>query len=234
MRHLYFLFHLGGVGLLDRTLLDDDSRYTALASSADSLGRKRIFWACKRLFDIGASLVLLLIVVPLAGVIAVLNPFLNRGQLFFIQKRMGRDCQPFMAIKFRSMTKVAEITRAHDDPIEQHRITPLGRFLRKTRLDELPQILNVLRGEMSLIGPRPDYYEHACAFKAAIPGYNERHIIRPGISGLAQVDLGYIEGTDATRAKVEKDLYYIRHAGFRQEARVFVATVATVVKMAGA
>jgi len=198
------------------------------------LGGGRVFWAAKRLFDIGASLLLLVILIPLAVAILVLNPFLNCGKLFFIQKRMGRDCQPFMAIKFRSMTHVAQITRAHDDPIEQNRITRLGRFLRRSRLDELPQILNILKGEMSLIGPRPDYYEHACAFRAAIPGYNERHLIRPGISGLAQVDLGYIEGTDATRAKVAKDLYYIRHAGFRQEFRVFLATIATVVKMAGA
>jgi lipopolysaccharide/colanic/teichoic acid biosynthesis glycosyltransferase len=220
--------------MLDRTFLDVDTGYVPLVSGADVLSEHRLFWASKRLFDVGASLVLVLILVPLACVIFLLNPFLNRGKLFFIQKRMGRNCQPFFALKFRSMTEVAEITRSCDDPLEQSRITRLGRILRKTRFDELPQILNVLRGEMSLIGPRPDYYEHACAFKAAIPGYNERHIIRPGISGLAQVDLGYVEGTDATRAKVAKDLYYIRHAGFRQEARVFVATVATVVKMAGA
>jgi len=220
--------------MLDRTFLDVDTGYVPLVSGAAVLSKHRLFWACKRLFDVGASLVLVLILVPLACVIFLLNPFLNRGKLFFIQKRMGRNCQPFFALKFRSMTEVAEITRSCDDPLEQSRITRLGRILRKTRFDELPQILNVLRGEMSLIGPRPDYYEHACAFKAAIPGYNERHIIRPGISGLAQVNLGYVEGTDATRAKVAKDLYYIRHAGFRQEAQVFVATVATVVKMAGA
>jgi len=195
--------------MLDRTLFENDAGYVALVSSADVLGEHRAFWACKRLFDVCASLVLLVILIPLGGVILLLNPFLNRGKLFFVQKRMGRDCRPFLALKFRSMSEVAEIARGCDDPIEQHRITRLGRFLRKTRLDELPQILNVLKGEMSLIGPRPDYYEHACAFRAAIPGYNERHMIRPGISGLAQVDLGYIEGTDATRAKVAKDLYYM-------------------------
>jgi len=225
---------LGGIELLDQTFHDEDTGYIALVSSADILGEHRLFWASKRLFDICVSLLFLLVLIPLAGAILILNPFLNRGKLFFVQKRMGRDCQPFFAIKFRSMTDVAGITRGCDDPIEQHRITRLGRLLRASRLDELPQILNVLKGEMSLIGPRPDYYVHACAFKSAIPGYNERHMIRPGISGLAQVDLGYIEGTDATRAKVAKDLFYIRHAGFRQEFRVFAATVATVVKMAGA
>jgi len=183
--------------------------------------------------DIGLSLLLLILLIPIFMTMLLLNPFLNRGKLFFVQKRMGRDCQPFYAIKFRSMKYIDRITRSADDPIEHDRITRLGRFLRKTRIDELPQVLNVLKGEMSLIGPRPDYYVHACAFKAAVPGYRERHVIRPGISGLAQVDLGYIEGTDATRGKVAKDLHYIHHAGFRQEFRVLVATLVTIVKMGG-
>jgi len=220
--------------LLDRTLINQDTQYGTLAIDMKMIAGSPFFWAAKRLFDIGTSLLLLLFLIPAAIAILILNPFLNWGKLFFIQQRMGRDCQPFLAIKFRTMTHATQITRTHNDPLEQNRITRLGRFLRKTRIDELPQILNVLKGEMSLIGPRPDYYEHACAFKAAIPGYNERHMIRPGISGLAQVDLGYVEGTDATHKKVAKDLYYIRHAGFRQEFRVFAATVAVVVKMAGA
>lgn len=106
--------------------------------------------------------------------------------------------------------------------------------MRKTRIDELPQILNVLKGEMSLIGPRPDFYEHACVFVTTIPRYAERHVVRPGISGLAQVDLGYAVGSTATRKKVEKDLHYIQHAGFLMEARLFLATIVTVVIMAGA
>jgi lipopolysaccharide/colanic/teichoic acid biosynthesis glycosyltransferase len=220
--------------LLDRTLFDQNLENGTLVPDLNVLGGNQLFWASKRFFDVSASLLLLLLLVPLAVVILILNPFLNRGKLFFVQKRMGRDCRSFLAIKFRSMTEVAQITRTCDDPIEQNRITRLGRFLRKTRIDELPQILNVLKGEMSLIGPRPDYYEHASAFKSAIPGYHERHMIRPGITGLAQVDLGYIEGTDATRKKVAKDLYYIRNAGFRQEFRVFVATIVTIVKMGGA
>jgi lipopolysaccharide/colanic/teichoic acid biosynthesis glycosyltransferase len=230
-----FLFHfLGGTRLLDHILADNARSQSTVSLEIHPRGGSSIFWASKRFFDISASLLLLLLLVPLAVVILILNPFLNRGKLLFVQKRMGRDCRPFYAIKFRSMTEVAQITRTCDDPIEQNRITRLGRFLRKTRIDELPQVLNVLKGEMSLIGPRPDYYEHASAFKAAIPGYHERHMIRPGITGLAQVDLGYIEGTDATRKKVGKDLYYIRNAGFRQEFRVFMATIATIVKMGGA
>ncbi len=116
----------------------------------------------------------------------IANPFLNRGPLLFIQKRMGRECNHFMAIKFRTMTCVSEMSRGADDPLEVNRITPLGGFLRKTRMDEIPQIINVLRGEMSLIGPRPDCFEHAETYLNTIAGYRERHAALPGISGLAK------------------------------------------------
>ena len=234
MKRLYFQFRSGGCQLLDRTLSDQDFACDALSLRTEVLGGSPFFWSCKRGFDIGACLILLIVLVPLSVAILILNPFLNRGKLFFFQERMGRNCQPFMAIKFRSMTAATCITRSHDDPIEHERITRLGNFLRRSRIDELPQILNVLKGEMSLIGPRPDYYEHARVFRATIPTYAERHAIRPGISGLAQVDLGYAEGSDATRKKVAKDHYYIHHAGFYQELRLIFATIVTVVTMAGA
>lgn len=198
------------------------------------LGSNRIFWIAKRLFDVAGSLVLL----PLLGLsvmsLLVLNPFLNPGKLLFIQKRMGRECRPFYAIKFRSMRAVDAIERGPNDPVEVQRITTLGRFLRKSRLDELPQILNVVFGEMSLIGPRPDYYSHAIDYLKNVPGYRERHIVRPGISGLAQVDLGYVEGTEATRKKVNADHHYINEAGFVQEGTLVVKTIVTVLARAGA
>ena len=194
----------------------------------------RGFWATKRLFDIAMSLALLPVMLALMPVLLLLNPFFNRGRLFFVQERMGRDCRPFRAIKFRTMTHVAEIRRKHDEPIELDRITQLGRFLRRTRLDEVPQILNVLKGEMSLIGPRPDYYEHAVKYAEIIPGYRARHAVRPGISGLAQVGLGYAEGLEATRAKTAVDHYYIEHAGFRLDTVIALKTVQAVLFGAGA
>jgi len=172
--------------------------------------------------------------VPVATLLFILNPFFNRGPLFFVQERMGRNCLPFKAIKFRSMMHVGEILRGHEDPIEIDRITPLGRFMRKCRIDELPQIINVLKGEMSLIGPRPDYFEHAKAFQASVPGYTERHVIRPGISGLAQIEVGYTQGCEATRKKVAADLRYIRNAGFRMEAWLVWKTLVTVLGFKGA
>jgi lipopolysaccharide/colanic/teichoic acid biosynthesis glycosyltransferase len=168
-----------------------------------------------------------------ALVLLIFNPFFNSGPLFYTQKRMGKDCNPFRVIKFRSMTFTATIERGHEDPIEHARITPLGRIIRKCRIDELPQILNVLKGDMSLIGPRPDYFEHAIKFIETVPGYSERFNIRPGISGLAQVVVGYVEGSEATKRKVNADLFYIKNAGFKMESKLILKTITTVFGFSG-
>ena len=111
---------------------------------------------------------------------------------------MGKNCSVFYAVKFRSMLPVKEITRKYDDLIETNRITSFGKILRKSRINELPQILNVLKGEMSLIVSRPDYYIHALEYLKNVKEYRERYIIRPGITGLSQIRLGYAEGLEAT------------------------------------
>jgi len=193
----------------------------------------KLFWFGKRAFDIGMSLVLLPLLVVISLMLVVLNPFFNKGPLLFFQTRMGRGCHPFTAIKFRTMRKVTKIERGPNDPLETNRITGIGNFLRQSRIDELPQILNVLKGEMSLIGPRPDFYDHAVTYVKTIPRYAQRHQIRPGISSLAQTRLGYVEGTEATRQKVICDLIYIRKAGFRMEVAVFVSTVRIVLNRGG-
>ncbi|WP_255446342.1 sugar transferase [Tropicibacter alexandrii] len=188
----------------------------------------------KRSFDIIMSLALLPFLAILAVALLILNPFYNKGSLFFVQRRMGRNCEPFQAIKFRSMTDVPQVSRSADCPLEVDRITPLGGFLRKSRIDELPQILNVLRGDMSLIGPRPDYYDHAVHYLEQVRGYRQRHAVRPGISGLAQTELGYIEGVEATKRKVSADLYYITHTDLLMEAWIVWRTISVVVKRGGA
>lgn len=194
--------------------------------------RWKLFGVTKRLFDIGLSLFLMPVLLMLIAGLLLLNPLFNRGSLFFVQSRMGHHCRSFRAYKFRTMT--AGASRGPNDPLERDRITPLGGFLRRTRLDEIPQILNVLKGEMSLIGPRPDYYDHAVTYLDVIQGYRERHMVRPGISGLAQTEVGYAEGVEATRAKVRADLYYITHTGFALEAWIFWRTLLTVFGRAGA
>ena len=199
-------------------------RFAASKNARINDSHSRSFWVAKRLFDIGLSLALL----PLLGLIAlglvILNPFFNKGPMLFFQARMGRGCRPFTAIKFRTMRHVSKIKRGPDDPLETSRITRLGQFMRESRIDESPQSINVLKGEMSLIGPRPDFYDHAMTYVETIPGYVQRHQIRPGISGLAQTRLGYIEGTEATRQKVMCDLTYIREASLRTEILVIFST----------
>ena len=146
---------------------------------------------------------------------------------------MGKDCKPFYALKFRTMVSSEIINRKHNDPLELERITRLGHFLRKCRLDELPQIINVVYGEMSLIGPRPDYYLHALEYLDNIEGYRERHTIRPGITGLSQVRLGYVETLDETLKKTNFDNYYINNIGYLIELKIITKTILIIIKGLG-
>ena len=193
----------------------------------------KLFWINKRLFDVLVCLLLIPLLFITSILLFLINYFFNQGSLFFIQDRMGKDCVAFSAIKFRTMVPVKEITRKYDDPIEYNRITPFGKILRKSRIDELPQILNVLKGEMSLIGPRPDYYDHALEYLKNVKGYRERHIIRPGITGLSQIRLGYAEGLEATAKKVFVDNYYIQNASYIIEFKIILNTIITILTASG-
>ncbi|WP_108661684.1 sugar transferase [Acuticoccus kandeliae] len=185
------------------------------------------YWRAKRVFDVVLAAALLPFVALQAVFVLALNIGFNPGPLFFAQARMGAGCRPFTLYKFRTMREGTG-ARGPEDPIERERITAFGRVLRATRLDETPQLLNVLRGEMSLIGPRPDMYEHAAIYARTVPHYPERHVIRPGLTGLAQVRLGYAEGSVATAEKVRMDLAYVRTAGWRLDAAILSATVRVV------
>lgn len=193
-------------------------------------GGSSLFWGAKRLADIVAALLLIPLFVIVSVALVVLNPLANPGPVFYVQPRMGRGCRPFAAFKFRTMTDLKSAPRRHDEPLEHDRITPLGGMMRRTRLDELPQIVNILRGEMSMIGPRPDFFGHARIYLRAIPEYRDRHRIRPGISGLAQVKLGYAEGVEATREKTRLDIEYIENASFKLDAKLLWLTALTILK----
>ncbi len=190
--------------------------------------------AAKRGFDIAVCLALLPMLALAALIVALLNPAVNPGPVFFVQARMGRGCVPFAAVKFRTMRPGNGARRLPEGPLEVARITRLGRAMRRARLDELPQILNVLAGQMSLIGPRPDCLDHARHFLRTVPGYRARHAVRPGISGLAQTEIGYVAGSHATRRKVLADLYYIRHSSLRLEAWLIWRTLSVVARRQGA
>ena len=197
------------------------------------LYKNKLFWINKRIFDIVLSLLLVPLLFTIGIILLVFNLFFNPGRLFFIQKRMGKNCEFFFVIKFRTMKSVKEITRKYDDPIETNRITLLGKFLRKMRIDELPQILNVLKGDMSLIGPRPDYYVHALEYLEHVEGYRERHAIRPGITGLSQIRLGYVETLEGTLKKTSIDNYYIQNLGYIIELKIILNTILIIIRGLG-
>ena len=155
----------------------------------------------------------------------VFNPLFNRGPLFFRQERLGLGMQPFKMWKFRTMTIDAVSVRGHDDGVEQHRVTRLGRILRKLRLDEVPNFINVMIGEMSVIGPRPDMADHARAYTLTVPRYRERFRVKPGITGLAQVRHGYAENTDAVLRKARNDQIYIDRANVSLDLNIVWQTV---------
>ena len=197
------------------------------------ISEKYMFWTLKNIFDYVVCFILLPFLCVVTLIILFFNIFYNKGSVFFIQKRMGKDCKPFNAIKFRTMVSSDIIERKFSDPLEVDRITAFGKILRKIRIDELPQILNVIKGDMSLIGPRPDYYEHALLFLKNDPNYRMRHAIKPGISGLSQIRLGYAEGLNDTLKKSKIDIYYIENANYFLEVKIFFGTIITIIKGLG-
>lgn len=219
------------------TIVPDFDRATALPvgllpaqvqRDAAGIGGSAGYWRARAVFDVVGALILLLISAALAVVLLALNPIFNPGPLLFRQPRMGQGGSAFVVYKFRTMT-CGTGGRGVTDPVETARITPLGGMLRRMGLDELPQAVNVLRREMSLIGPRPDCWPHAQEFLAKIPEYRRRLSVRPGISGLAQITLGYAEGMEATRAKALRDIDYINHAGFGMDLWIVWRTLVTIV-----
>lgn len=214
------------IGDLDWRIVSEIA--TTPPADRTATGGSSLFWTGKRAIDVLLSVIALPIVTAIAMVIVVLNPFFNPGRLLFRQQRMGLDGKPFIAFKFRSMTEVSEIDRGPYDGIESDRITRLGSLLRRCRIDELPQFWNILKGEMSLIGPRPDYYPHAVVYCHDIPDYANRHLVRPGITGLAQVRSGYAECARSVAMKVSDDVTYIANASWTMELRIARDTVGVI------
>lgn len=212
------------------TIVPDFDRALAapVARPAIGVGGSVVYWRLRSIVDVVGALLLLPIVGAMALLLIVLNPVCNPGPLFYRQRRMGQGCTPFVALKFRTMT-CASRARGACDPVEVDRITPLGAVLRRMGLDELPQVLNVLRREMSLIGPRPDCIHHAHEFLVEIPEYARRFTVLPGISGLSQIKLGYAVGIEATRQKALTDIEYIARAGVWLDVWIVWRTVVTVV-----
>ncbi|MEL6168588.1 MAG: sugar transferase [Pseudomonadota bacterium] len=197
--------------------------YLPEASSMDIW--PRAFAAAKRGTDLAFAITALPLIGLVAGGLLILNPVFNPGPVFFIQERMGLGGRRFRVWKFRTMRRAPAGIRRFDSPVEADRITALGAGLRRSRIDELPNFLNVLRGEMSLVGPRPDMFEHAETYCRLVPRYAERLRVRPGITGLAQVRGGYADTLEAVRRKARLDLVYVRMASLRVDLAIIRSTV---------
>ena len=180
-------------------------------SDGFSAGR-RISSIAKRLFDLGASALLLLLAAPLIVLAALLVKLESKGPAFFRQSRVGLYGETFDILKLRSMRQDAEaagkaVWASENDP----RITRVGRIIRKLRIDELPQVWTVLKGEMSFVGPRPERPQFVSDLEAQLPFYAERHVIKPGITGWAQINYPYGASLEDARHKLEYDLYYAKN-----------------------
>lgn len=188
----------------------------------------------KRFGDVALSLFALIPYLLILPIIAIAIKRDSPGPVFYTQSRVGRYGRLFNIIKFRTMITDAEkfsgaVFAGENDP----RITRVGRFLRRTRLDELPQLINILRGDMSLVGPRPERPEHVARLQEKIPFYRTRHVVRPGLTGWAQVRYHYGADDHDAMVKLQYDLYYIRHQSVLLDVDILIRTVGKVLNMAG-
>jgi lipopolysaccharide/colanic/teichoic acid biosynthesis glycosyltransferase len=184
--------------------------------------------AIGRALSLAAAAVAVLLLAPLMGLIALAVKVDSRGPVFFRQERIGRHGKRFSLIKFRTMRPVtAEVSAWVRDNAD--RITRVGRWLRKFRLDELPQFFNVLRGDMNLVGPRPHPVVNYELFTREIPYYALRAAVRPGVTGWAQVRYGYANNLEEETEKMRYDLYYVKHLSIWLDLRILVDTVGVVV-----
>ena len=188
----------------------------------------------KRLLDILCVLVALPFALPLMLLTAIAIRLESAGSVLFVQNRVGQGGREFKIYKFRSMRTDSEQNGAQLAQIGDSRITRVGSFIRKTRLDELPQFFNILKGDMSLIGPRPEQKVFVEQFEKSIPFYQYRHIVKPGLSGWAQVTQGYAGNTDETQVKIEHDFYYIKHFSFSLDVLIMFKTVKIILTGFGA
>ena len=165
----------------------------------------------KRWLDIASSALSLVLSLPLCLFVALAIKLDSSGPVFYRQERVGQDGKTFTMLKFRSMRNDAEENGPKWAAINDDRITRVGRFIRKYRLDEIPQMINVLKGDMSFIGPRPERPIFVDKFAREIPYYRRRHVVKPGISGWAQIRYPYGASKEDALEKLKYDLYYIRH-----------------------
>jgi lipopolysaccharide/colanic/teichoic acid biosynthesis glycosyltransferase len=170
----------------------------------------------------------LLFGVLLIPLIALGNAIGNRGKLFYTQERVGKNGKIFEILKFRTMIQNAEKEGAVFSGPNDSRVTSFGKFLRKTRIDEIPQFINIIKGEMAVIGPRPERPFFVKEIAEIMPFYETRHVIKPGLTGWAQVNYSYGESMDDSLIKLQYDLYYIKHRSIFLDLNIAIKTISTI------
>jgi sugar transferase (PEP-CTERM system associated) len=188
----------------------------------------------KRIFSLLVSSILLLLSSPIILLLMALIKLESKGPIFYRQERVGQDGKSFMLVKFRSMCADAE---AETGPVwakeDDDRITRIGWMMRRTRLDELPQLYNVFRGDMSMVGPRPERPHFVQQLSESIPFYPLRHIVKPGLTGWAQINYGYANTLDHTVEKLQYDLFYIKNMSWVLDTLIILETIKTVLVKKG-
>ena len=196
--------------------------------------KSHVLSLAKRGLDVVVAAVGLAIMAPVLGLVAVAIRLTSPGPALYSQRRVGKDGHVFIIHKFRSMRADAEartgaVWSVENDP----RVTPLGRILRRTRLDEVPQLWNVLIGDMSMVGPRPERPEFVADLTTQIPFYGQRHVVRPGVTGWAQVRHSYGSTVDDALQKLQFDLFYIKHLSIAFDLFICLETLKTVLVRRG-
>ncbi|HOU46055.1 MAG TPA: sugar transferase [Candidatus Pacearchaeota archaeon] len=187
-----------------------------------SLKDRRMYEFFKRIFDILLASILFIILLPMFLMIAFLVKIHDKGPIFFNQERMGKGNKPFILHKFRSMI-------VNDGPVwtvqNDNRITPIGKFIRSTHLDEIPQLINIFKGDISFVGPRPEQTRIIGVLREQIPYYDVRHIVKPGLTGWAQIHYKASASVDETKEKLKYDFYYIKNASLLIDILVLIKTI---------
>lgn len=202
---------------------------------SEGFSKSRALLSAKRAFDIASAVIGLILAAPIMAVVALLTKVTSPGPMLYHQERVGLNGAVFTVHKFRTMAidaeaKTGPVWSTANDP----RITKLGNFLRKTRLDELPQLWNVLIGEMSLVGPRPERPSFVSQLTESIPFYGQRHVVKPGVTGWAQVRYTYGASVEDAIQKLQYDLYYIKNMSIPLDLVVVLETIKTVLLRRGA
>ncbi|MFL1012213.1 sugar transferase [Flavisericum labens] len=195
--------------------------------------QNKLYLFFHRLFDVMVSVLGIIAGIIFLPIVLLGNLLANRGPLLYTQERVGKNGNIFKIIKFRTMIIDAEQSGAVWATKGDARITPFGKFLRHSRIDEIPQFINILKGEMSLIGPRPERPFFVKELSRMLPFYETRHMVKPGLTGWAQVKTRYGSSVDDSLLKLQYDLYYIKHRGFFLDANVLIKTLSTIIFFRG-